>query len=168
MQCTRLNHTHRSLGRRLSPSPCPVSVKLYPEKHVLVVHAWVLQGGCTCMGPTGLVIREMRPPSNQSGQSSLPVQWVLFLCFVARTKDALDSACSKGSSSMHITFFVVCDGSSWISSRLYPGICPGRRMAFASAYCCRNLTKFLVSSKERTLWGSGLWFPCSLVPSPTA
>ena len=31
MQCTRLNHTHRSLGRRLSPSPCLVSIKLYPD-----------------------------------------------------------------------------------------------------------------------------------------
>ena len=31
MQCTRLNHTHRSPGRRLSPSPCLVRVKLYPD-----------------------------------------------------------------------------------------------------------------------------------------
>ena len=42
MQCTRLNHTHRSLGRRLSPSPCPVRVKLYPDMQ------------CTRTTPTGV------------------------------------------------------------------------------------------------------------------
>ena len=35
--------------------------------------------------------------------------------------------------SMYCTFFVVLDGRSWMVSRLYPGIQPGRRMAFFSA-----------------------------------
>ena len=61
----------------------------------------------------------------------------------------------------HLTF-VVLDGSSCTSLRLYPGIRPGRRRALPSAYVCRNSTTLWVSGKLMVFDGSLHRLPCCL------
>lgn len=53
--------------------------------------------------------------------------------------------------SLHTAAFVVVDGRSCMSSLLYPGIRPGRRMAFISVYSRMKLTIFLMSSRTIAL-----------------
>ena len=68
---------------------------------------------------------------------------------------AWDSSCWTAADwySSHTSLLVVDDGSSWISSRLYPGILPGRRMAWSSAYCRMNFITSFTSDRLVALWG---------------
>lgn len=69
---------------------------------------------------------------------------------------------------VYLTFFVVFNGSSWRSSRLYPGILPGKSMALFSAYAWRNLMIFLTSRKLKEFWGVLFLFPWHLTVNPVA
>ena len=64
------------------------------------------------------------------------------------------------------TFFVVFDGNSCRSSRLYPGIRPGRSMAFFSAKLLKKVTRFLISSNFKACLGNLLELPWTLVVRP--
>ena len=68
---------------------------------------------------------------------------------------AWDSSCLAAPDwySSHASLLVVDDGSSWISSRLYPGILPGRRMAWSSVYCRMNFITSFMSDRLVALWG---------------